>query len=168
MKSGVYRNPVLIWIPLAMVVIAAITITQSCKHVVGECKKYAAGETSGSGGRSHSHNPGKNCLGCHYSGGEGDGCFTLGGTVYDSTQSFTITSGTMKLYTGPNGTGDMVLSLGVDGRGNFYTGKNINFIGGLYPAITSNNGYTKYMSTPIKIGACNACHGVTTGKVWSN
>lgn len=136
----------------------------SCKHVNGDCKSME-GDSSGDG--EESHNMGKNCLQCHRSGGEGEGCFTLGGTVYDSLQNNVKTGGTMKLYTGPNGTGNMVLSLPVDDMGNFYTGKSINFIGGLYPAVTNKNGVTKYMSSSIPVGSCNNCHGVSTAKIWT-
>lgn len=148
---------------LAFFLGAGIVIVSSCKHSNGDCK----GEIKNSStNESESHNMGKNCLGCHYSGGQGEGCFTAAGTVYDSLQTSTKPGGAVKLYTGPNGTGDLVSTLEIDELGNFYTGKSINFIGGLYPSVTSKSGKTKYMSTPISLGACNSCHGVSTGKIW--
>jgi cytochrome c553 len=142
---------------------ATFSIMESCKHTNGDCK--GENKTS-SANEDESHNMGQNCISCHYAGGKGEGCFTIGGTVYDSLQSTPKTGGTLKLYDGPNGSGNLVLTLEVDKKGNFYTGQTINFIGGLYPAITNKNGQTKYMSSSIPTGACGSCHGVSTGKVW--
>ncbi len=150
---------------LGLLVGASIIVIQSCKHTVGDCK---GGESkTSSAGDNESHNMGENCLKCH-NGKDEAPCFTLGGTVYDSAIVAPKTGGILKLYTGPNGTGDLVKTIEVDGRGNFYTSKTINFIGGLYPSITSKSGNTKYMGSPIQIGTCNSCHGATTSKITVN
>lgn len=154
----------LVFATLFILVATIVAFPVGCKHIVGKC---TGGESkSSNSGEDRSHNSGANCMHCHYSGGPAGICFTLGGTVFDSLQGNIQTGGTMKLYTGPNGTGDVVLTLHVDDRGNFYTSQTINFIGGLYPAITGSGGTTKYMSSPIKIGSCGSCHGVNTNKIW--
>ena len=68
-----------------------------------------------------SHNMGQNCLNCHKSGGSGEGWFSLAGTVYDSLKTATLPNSTVKLYSGPNGTGSLIGIIEVDGLGNFYT-----------------------------------------------
>jgi hypothetical protein len=72
----------------------------------------------------------------------------------------------VRLYTGPNGTGTLKYSVEGDGLGNFFTTKNAKFGTGLYPSVQGKNG-TKHMSTAITTGACNSCHGNTTGKIWA-
>lgn len=113
-----------------------------------------------------SHNMGANCMTCHREGGEGEGWFVAAGTVYDEQQVNTYPGATVKLYTGPNGTGTLVHTIEVDTKGNFHTTENINFGTGLYPVVIGNV-ETKYMGSSISMGACNSCHGNTTGKIWT-
>ena len=113
-----------------------------------------------------SHNMGQNCMNCHHSGGDGEGWFILAGTAYDSLKTSTYPNVTVKLYTGPNGTGDLKHTIKGDAKGNFYTTETIDFSSGLYPAVTGANG-TKFMSTPTTSGACNSCHGASTDKIWT-
>ncbi|NOX85736.1 MAG: hypothetical protein GXO86_07205 [Chlorobi bacterium] len=113
-----------------------------------------------------SHNNGQNCMDCHKSGGEGEGWFTVAGSVYDSLKTNPSPNGTIKLYTGPNATGTFVKTIEVDGRGNFYTTENMDFGNGLYPVITGSSGNVKNMTSSISTGQCNSCHGVTTDKIW--
>lgn len=115
---------------------------------------------------SESHNQGQNCMSCHKSGGDGEGWFKAAGTVYDSTKINVYPKTTVKLYSGPQGTGSVKYTVQVDGLGNFYTTEKIDFGSGLYPAVEGNN-QTKYMSNPITNGACNSCHGVSTDKIWT-
>lgn len=108
-----------------------------------------------------SHNNGRNCMDCHKSKGEGEGCFTVGGSVYDTSGINPKPGGNVLLFTGPNGTGDLVTTLQVDKVANFYTTKGIAFGNGLYPAVQSPDGKMRYMTTFITNGQCNGCHGVT-------
>ena len=112
-----------------------------------------------------SHYTGDNCMNCHKSGGEGEGWFTAAGTVYKENKTAVYPNTTIELYKEANGKG-LVSTIEVDGLGNFYTTKSIDFGTGLYPAVKGDGG-TKYMSTTISVGTCNSCHGVTTDKMWA-
>lgn len=113
-----------------------------------------------------SHNMGMNCMDCHKDGGEGDGWFVVAGTVYDEQLVNTYPGATVKLYTGPDGTGTLVHTIEVDTKGNFHTTEDIDFGAGLYPVVVGNL-ETKDMSSSISSGQCNSCHGVSTGKIWT-
>lgn len=56
---------------------------------------------------------------CHVSGGSDKGWFTVAGTVYDSEQTSVYPNATVKLYTGSNGTGELVATLEVDEKATF-------------------------------------------------
>ena len=132
------------------------------------CKKNKCGDTNVSfSGGSKSHNFGQNCLNCHKSGGEGEGCFTVAGSASNSALTNNLTGGTIKLYTGANGSGTLKYSIPIDSKGNFYTTESIDY-SGLYPAITGPSGATNYMSSSFNTGACNSCHGASTGKLFGN
>jgi cytochrome c553 len=113
---------------------------------------------------SESHNMGQNCMNCHKQGGQGEGWFTVAGTVYDTSTTKVYPGATIKLFTGPNGTGTLKYTLPVDKLGNFYTTNSVDFISGLYPAVTGSNA-TRYMSSTISNGQCNSCHGSSTSKI---
>ncbi len=113
-----------------------------------------------------SHNMGMNCMNCHNENGPGDGWFEIAGTIYDSLQVNTYPGATVKLYTGPNGTGTLVYTIEVDTKGNFHTTEMIDFNGGLHPVVVGNAG-SKSMNCKLSIGACNSCHGNTTNKIWT-
>jgi hypothetical protein len=115
-------------------------------------------------GDDDSHNMGQNCMQCHKTGGEGEGCFVLAGTAYDTLMTSTINIGKIELYTGPNGTGSLVHTVQIDSKGNFYTTENFS-ISGLYPAITGPSGQKQYMGSPISTGQCNSCHGTSTDRI---
>ncbi len=132
------------------------------------CKKNKCGDTNVSfSGGSKSHNFGQNCLNCHKSGGEGEGCFTVAGSASNSALTSNLTGGIIKLYTGANGSGTLKYSIPIDSKGNFYTTESIDY-SGLYPAITGPSGATNYMSGFLNTGACNSCHGASTGKLFGN
>jgi hypothetical protein len=132
------------------------------------CKKNKCGDTNVSfSGGSKSHNFGQNCLNCHKSGGEGEGCFNVAGSASNSALTSNLTGGTIKLYTGAGGTGTLKYTIQIDSKGNFYTTESIDY-SGLYPAISGPSGATSYMSSSLNTGACNSCHGVSTGKLFSN
>ncbi len=132
------------------------------------CEKEGGNETNISAFSSKkSHNMGQNCMSCHKNGGEGEGWFLAAGTVYDSLKTSTYPNATVKLFTGPNGTGTLKHTLQVDGLGNFYTTESIDFGTGLYPAVEGKN-YTKYMSSSTRNGQCNSCHGSSAEKIYTN
>ncbi len=130
------------------------------------CNKEGEETKISSNSSSESHNQGQNCMSCHKSGGEGEGWFNAAGTVYDSTKLAVYPKTTVKLFSGPQGSGDLKYTVQVDGLGNFYTTEKIDYGTGLYPAVEGNN-QTKYMSSSISNGACNSCHGVSTDKIWT-
>ena len=105
-------------------------------------------------------------MNCHVQGGDGEGWFVLAGTVYDSLKTSTLPNSTVKLYSGPNGTGNLVATIEVDGLGNFYTTNSINFGSGLYTSATGNT-TTKHMNTAITTGNCNSCHGGSVDRIWT-
>ncbi len=135
--------------------------------IIPSCHKGKKVTNVSSAGSSKSHNRGQNCMNCHKSGGEGaeGGWFQAAGTVYDSLQNNTVSSGNVYFYTGPNGKGTVKYTLQVDALGNFYTTNAMDFGTGLYPAIQGQT-LTKHMVSSITTGQCNSCHGVTTGKIW--
>jgi cytochrome c553 len=115
-----------------------------------------------------SHNAGQNCMACHKSGGQGEGWFTVAGTVYNASKTAVYPNATVKLYTGPDGTGTLVKTIEVDGNGNFYTTANVNFGGGLYTTVTGTTGNISKMGASITTGQCNSCHGSGIGKISAN
>lgn len=133
---------------------------QSCEKDENETKisSYSSSE---------SHNEGQNCMSCHVSGGDGEGWFSVAGTVYDSNQSNLYPRTTVKLYTGVRGTGTLKATVQVDTRGNFYTTESIDFGSGLYVSAVGTTGNEEHMRGKITSGQCSSCHGVTTDKVWA-
>lgn len=147
---------------IACISIASLSVVQSCKNsLTANCKEGRASVS----GEQESHNNGKNCMSCHIGGGKGQGCFTVAGSIYNNAGSNPMTSGTVKLYTGPGGTGTVAATVAVDGKGNFYTPDAVNFSGGLYPSYTTTGGQTVYMGSSIGNGQCGSCHNVSTGKI---
>jgi hypothetical protein len=122
-------------------------------------------EMSSSFNENESHNTGQNCMSCHKSGGQGEGWFTVAGTVYNSAKTAVYPNSTVKLYTGPNGTGTLLKTIEVDGKGNFYTTADVNFGSGLYTTVTGTTGNVSKMGASISTGQCNSCHGSSTGKI---
>lgn len=117
---------------------------------------------------TESHLMGQDCISCHVKDGGGEGWFTAAGTVYDTALVNTYPNLTIDLYTGVNGSGDLVKTIEVDGKGNFYTTKKVDFTDGLYPTVTNNAGLKQHMLIPTTTGACSSCHGVITSKIWAD
>lgn len=135
---------------------------------VGCEKKGKCGSTNiSSSGSTKSHNFGQNCLNCHKSGGEGDGCFSVAGSVSNSSLTSPLSSGTVKLYTAADGGGTLKYTIQIDAKGNFHTTESID-VTGLFPAVTGSDGTPHYMGSSLSSGACNSCHGVSTGSLWGN
>lgn len=123
--------------------------------------------TSSQTSSNDSHNAGRNCMDCHKPGGGEAPVWKVAGTAYNEALTATNSNATVKLYTGPNGTGTLKYTLQVDAKGNFYTSSTIDFTGGLYPSVTGVT-TTNSMSSPISSGACNSCHnGVSGSRIWT-
>lgn len=130
--------------------------------VIGSCEKDDDDNEGGEG----SHNAGMDCLACHKSGGEGEGTFRVGGTVYNASNAG-LDGAVVKLYATADRTGTAVATLTSDGSGNFYTKSSVSFGTGLYATITSGTS-TASMVMPITSGACSSCHGSATPKITVN
>ncbi len=133
------------------------------------CEKDESGEDrtmTSQHNDDESHKNGQDCMRCHKSGGDGEGWFVAAGSVYNSTKQTPYPNATVKLYTEANGTGTLVGSIEVDGKGNFYTTENIDFGNGLFVAVIGTDGKSKTMNTQITTGACNSCHGNSTDNIW--
>jgi hypothetical protein len=105
-------------------------------------------------------------MNCHKQNGSGEGVFNIAGTVYDSLKTFPYPNSTVKLYTGPNGTGILKYTIQVDAIGNFFSTESIEFGSGLFPAVEGLHGI-EYMFSVVTMGQCNSCHGVTAVKIWT-
>jgi len=121
-------------------------------------------EKSGSGSKTSaynstdSHNVGANCMSCHNSGGSNQYWWNIAGTVFKPDSTSLSSNSTIYLFTGVNGSGNLILTLPVDAKGNFYTTNSVNFSAGLYPAVKSASGETRYMQSSTTNGNCNSCH----------
>ena len=146
---------------LSMLAFGILTVT-SCNKDDSTSDPAMASVKNG----NESHNQGKNCMGCHKSGGSGSGIFNVAGTVYNSAQSSTYANAVVKLYTAANGGGTFRATVNADALGNFYTTASVDFSGGLYPAVSSTSGSVAYMPASITTGACGSCHGSSTGKIY--
>ena len=114
-----------------------------------------------------SHKTGQDCMECHLKGGNGEGWFSVAGTVYDSLQTTISPNGLIKLFTTPGNPGDPVATIEVDALGNFFTTESIDLTNGLYVSVVSSGGKTKPMITPVYNGSCNFCHeGNVIDRIW--
>ena len=128
--------------------------------VLFSCAKEKAGSGSKSSAYNDtsSHNIGTACMSCHNSGGSNQYWWTVAGTVFKPDSVSLNPDCTVYLFTGANGAGSPVLTLPVDGKGNFYTTSSVGFGTGLYPAVKSSSGETRYMQSSTTNGNCNSCH----------
>ena len=145
--------------------LAGLIAAHGCKKESAE--ENACGQTNISqNGSTRSHNNAQNCMNCHRSGGGGKGCFTVAGSVYMMNGTTPAGNGTVKLYTGENGSGTLRATIQVDALGNFHTTSGVDFTGGLYPLITpAGGGSGAHMDDPVTTGACNSCHGKTEERI---
>lgn len=134
-----------------------LVLSASCKKDDDKILKSEAG-----GMVSHKH--GENCMECHKSGGSAGEIFTVAGSVFSEDLTTPFTGGTVVLKHAQSGT-SLVNVIEVDGKGNFYTNVPVDFSGGRYVEITSDT-EGREMESSIASGACSACHGVSTGKIW--
>jgi hypothetical protein len=138
--------------------------------VIESCEESGCGRSLSSSYHSHeSERMTGNCMDCHSpNGGAAAGCFKVGGTAYDSIPADSaVKNSVVKLYTKPDGGGELVVTLQVDQSGNFYTTSPVSFANGLYAAIISKTG-TRYMPAAVLNGSCNSCHGVINAKLWAD
>jgi len=124
------------------------------------CKKDKAGggiKTSSYNDNS-SHDVGTACMNCHNSGGSNQYWWTVAGTVFKPDSTSLNPNSTVYLFSGPNGTGNLILTLPVDAKGNFYTSSSVSLGSGLYPEVKSSSGEIRYMQSSTTNGNCNSCH----------
>lgn len=148
-----------------------LTIIVSIIFILSGCKKEdESGNTTMTSqhNETESHNNGKACQSCHASGGSGEGWFGIAGSAYTRDFASANANGTIFLYSGPNGTGNLIATIEVDGKGNFYTTGYAIPAAGVYAQIKGTSGNIQNMSTLVTSGNCNACHGVGTDKIWVN
>jgi hypothetical protein len=149
---------ILFFIPISLLFAVVLF---SCEKE-GACDEYNVSEING----DDSHNFGNNCIQCHQSGGEGEGCFNVAGSVKNNLLTAPATSGQVEFYTLPNGGGTLTYTVPIDSKGNFYSTEAMSVVG-LYPAIKNATG-TMYMGSTLSTGACNSCHGNSTGALYAN
>lgn len=118
-------------------------------------------------GSNKSHNNGQNCMQCHTDGGEGKGCFSAAGSVYNSALTSPVSSGKVEFFTQANGAGQLMYTIQIDSYGNFYTTADMN-VAGLFPRVTGPTGTQQSMSSSLSSGKCNTCHNVSTSKIWAD
>ena len=126
-----------------------------------ECKKWTQKNTDtqiSTHGDNEGHKKGQNCMNCHYTEGNGDGAFSIGGSIYGN-----VGDGMLYLYT--DWTSPAIDSVEIDADGNVYTTEPVDFSNGLHVALRSGSGTLRYMNEKITNGQCNLCHGVTEEKI---
>lgn len=150
-----------------LLIVGLILVQQSCSHydeIMVSGKESIAGE-------DESHNAGKNCMTCHNVAGyseakEEGGWWNIAGTAYNNGLTAKSKNGWVEFWSEPNRKGNFVYKLAIDDKGNFYTAKIVAFGNGIYPVlINANNTVNKFMTTKTTTGACNSCHGNSTGKI---
>lgn len=114
--------------------------------------------------RSHSdERRGQNCMDCHFTGNN-PYVYQVAGTVYkaeDNTSPYA--NATINLRSGPEVTDELLVTIEVDARGNFYTTESFDFTSGLYPSVVGAAGEAPlHMSNFTISGECNSCHGAAT------
>ncbi len=133
------------------------------------CNKEKAGGGIGTSmyNGTSSHNVGTACLSCHNTGGSNAYWWYIAGTVYEPDETDLNPNSTVYLFPSPNGSGTPAVVLPVDAKGNFYTSTLINYGSGLYPAVKSSSGETRYMQSTTTNGDCNSCH-ITSKRIIVN
>lgn len=137
---------------------AVLFSMNACKH--GKCEE---GGTSSAG--RHSHNAGRDCMTCHLPDGEGEGCWTVAGSLYTAGGQHASGGIRTLLFSRPLGQGGVVMALESDQNGNVYTSQALDLGLGLFPAVINSTGDTAFMNESIRDGACNRCHGVSTDRI---
>ena len=153
----------------------------SCHDGAGTSRIVVAGipdQRASAHGTTYSHTDGRrgaDCLGCHNIGGDNPYQYSVAGTVYEIDLQNYYPDATVSLYSGPNGTGDLIVTVEVDGNGNFYTTEPIDLGNGqgngVYPSVTGRDATspTQYMNDPSNDGSCSSssCHGVNRPPIYA-
>ena len=116
-----------------------------------------------------SHNPGQACMnsGCH-DGTNNAEQFTAAGTIYTSS-GVAQSNATVRLYV--HNTNTLSLTANTDGSGNFYTTQAVEGLStgnGLVSGVdveVEGPGGIRTMPGLVTNGSCNACHGVSNGRI---
>ncbi|MGQ8336327.1 hypothetical protein ACUNWD_07225 [Sunxiuqinia sp. A32] len=139
----------------------AASLLMSCENEEGEHEN----ETKISSYNSdESHKAGENCMNCHKSGGPGEGRFSIAGTVFNESNTSILPGATIKLYSEANGDGELIATIQVDKKGNFYTTETIDFATGLYTLVEGSTS-TQHMNSSVTSGQCNSCHN-SNNRIW--
>jgi hypothetical protein len=139
---------------------AALTVTLTavaCKH--GKCEDGPTSTAQGS-----SHNSGEDCMRCHLPDGEGEICWKVAGTIFDSGGQHPFVGAQVRLFSKPHGTGEVHLAMESDRSGNIHSSEALAFGQGLFPAVIRGLD-TLFMTGAIHDGACNRCHGISTERI---
>lgn len=139
-------------------VLAFVVVLFACEKEGNDSDDDQSGLTTNTGNLGSSHNTGKNCLDCHR--------FSVGGSVYKKDLTSVYPGSVVKLTTQANEGGTVVATITTDNSGNIHTSSAISFGTGLYVSVKGSAG-TKYMTSAITSGGCNACHGNSVSKVWT-
>ncbi|MCJ8312395.1 MAG: hypothetical protein HRU38_09320 [Saccharospirillaceae bacterium] len=145
---------------LITVSVLSCLVFQSCEPQGNTKQKHSTF------GDDESHKMGQDCMNCHNPTGEGEGSFTIAGTVYQGALSDIVQPNALvKLYSETGSQGSIIAELEVDGLGNFYTTKEIDLSAHVFPQLSKSDN-SQAMITSTNKGNCNSCHGVTTDKIW--
>jgi hypothetical protein len=167
--------------PLYMPAITNTGQCNSCHDGAGTSRIVVAGipdQRTSAHGTTYSHTDGRrgaDCLGCHNIGGNNPYQYSVAGTVYEIDLQNYYPDATISLYSGPDGTGDLVATIEVDGNGNFYTTEPIDLGNGqgngIYPSVTGREATspTLYMNEPTNDGSCSSssCHSVNRPPIYA-
>jgi len=122
-------------------------------------------ESTSTLGDNDSHRSGQNCQSCHRPGGDGDGVFTIAGTVFDGNNPTVVKPNVIvRLFALPDQSSALIKEIEVDAKGNFYTTAAIPFGTGLFAVVVDGTMSSPFMTAPVTAsdGACNSCHDGNT------
>jgi hypothetical protein len=108
--------------------------------------------------------PGRDCIGCHASRGDGPR-FAIAGTVYGGPNSGDGCFGVRRAVVRITGADGKVQELASNGAGNFFT--HARFAAPYTAELVRDGVVVAKMQTPQTSGACNACHtaGASPGRI---
>jgi hypothetical protein len=82
----------------------------------------------------------------------------VAGTVYQADGTAPFRGATVRLTSGADGTGTVILSVLTDASGNFFTAQALSFDTGLFTDVSGTGATRRAMSSTVSSGACNSCH----------
>ncbi len=149
---------------LSMLFVGSLALVSSCKKTPSNNCTAVRVSIPGVG---LSHNNGQPCQRCHIYQSFGPGCFSISGSVYQANKIDYFTKGEIRIYTEPNGQGQLKGTFYVDSRGNFYSTATIAWSEEYYVAFDDGNGNTKHMQNKVNSGDCNSCHGTFANRIFA-